>query len=330
MADQRPTVLITGANGFIGSCLVRKFLEEGFEVIAGVRKTADLSLLKGSDVAYRYGDVTEPETLPGVVSGVQYIIHNAGLVKARTRERFFEVNEAGTRHLFEAIEARNPDVRRVIYISTMAVAGPSTEGNAVTEDSIPNPVTTYGESKAAGEKAALSFADRFPVVVVRPPGVYGPGDKEILTLFKSLHRRFKPYIGDTSRRLQLVHVDDLARGIFLAVTKDVKSGTIYFIAEKRAYTIHELMDILEKASGRWALPFILPASLFKLVATISEMSFKLIGAVPMLTREKTRELLASWEVSTSRARDELGFESAIPLPVGAEQTFRWYRQEGWL
>ena len=89
MSDSSLSILITGANGFVGARLCRKFIDEGFRVIAGVRKTADLSSLKEINVEYRYGDVTKPETLPEMVSGVDYIIHNAGLTKAKNKQQFF-------------------------------------------------------------------------------------------------------------------------------------------------------------------------------------------------------------------------------------------------
>ena len=329
MSSSEKSVLITGANGFIGSRLCRRFLDEGYDVIAGVRKTADLSLLDGLKVTFRYGDITDPASLPRMVEDVDYIIHNAGVVKASSRETFFNVNEIGTRNVLEAVVKRGREIKKLVYISSVAVAGPSHEDRPVIESDPPNPITTYGESKAAGEKAAISYRDRLPIVSVRPPGVYGPGDKEMMALFSTVNYRLILKIGNVKRRLQLVHVDDLCRGLFLAATGKTESGAIYFIAERKAYSIKQLMSILQKAGGRRGIPVIIPSALFKLIAGASEMLFKLVGATPMLTREKTRELLASWEISTRRARDELGFESKIDLEQGAKETFDWYREHGW-
>jgi nucleoside-diphosphate-sugar epimerase len=330
MTDTRESILVTGANGFVGSRLCAHLLQKGYYVIAQVRRTSDLSLLKDLKVEYRYGDITTPETLPDMVRNVDYIVHNAGVIKARRRETFFAVNEQGTLDLLDAVVAHNPTVKRVVHISSVAAAGPSTPGCPVKETDPPHPITTYGESKLAGERVALSFADRLPVVVVRPPGVYGPGDRGIYSMFQAVWLHLKPLIGDSKRKLQLVHVDDLCEGIAKGLKAQVKSGGVYFIAERIAYQYGELINILVTGGGRWAVPLYLPSPLFRAIATISEFSFKAVGVTPLLTREKSRELNSSWEMDTSRAKAELGFESKINFADGARQTFEWYIRNGWL
>jgi len=303
---------------------------EGFEVVAGVRSSSNLASLESLKVTYRYGDVTRPETLKDMVAGMDYVIHNAGVIKAKRKDTFFQVNEKGAASLFEAIEKHNRSVRKVVLISSQAAAGPSTGGVPVAEKDPPHPITTYGKSKLGGERVALTYRDKLNVVVIRPPGVYGPGDREIFGFFQTVHRRIKPHIGDIHRRLHLVHVDDLCRGVFLAATSETRSGEVFFVAESKSYSMAELVELLEAASGKRAFSVCLPGSVFRGIARLSEFAFKAVGATPMLTREKADELLASWEISTDKARRDFGFESQIPFEQGARETYRWYRRMGWL
>ncbi len=322
MSESKNSVLITGANGFIGARLCHKFLSEGFRVIAGVRETSDLSALASLKVEYRYGDVTAPETLPAMVDGVDYVVHNAGVVKAKRRETFFLVNEVGTESLMAALAEHNPGVKRVVLMSSLAASGPSSPGKPVSETDDDHPVTTYGASKLAGEKAAMKYADRLNVIALRPSGVYGPGDKELFSLFETVHKGLRPHVGDMSRILQLVHVDDLCRAVFLGATAEVPSGEHYLIAENRGYTMKELIALLVTACDRKTITLRLPSWAFRCISCVS--------ATPMLTREKAGELLASWEVATDKAKTGLGFESRIPFEQGARETYQWYLREGWL
>lgn len=327
---QKPSVLITGANGFVGARLCQEFLTHNFSVCAGVRPHANTERIRELPVVYRFGNICTDDSLQAMVEGVDFIVHNAGVVKARAESTFFEVNERGTLHLIEAVLQFNPSVKRFVYVSSLAAAGPSRSGYPVREDDRPSPITNYGGSKLAAERVVLRYSDQIPTVIVRPPGVYGPGEREIFSIFKTVHRRVKPMIGDPERKLQLVHVDDLARGIFLAATSSCKSGSIFFIAEDRAYSMQELMTIVEKASGKTAVKLALPGWLFETIAAASEMGYRAVGATPMLTHEKAGELLASWEVDTGKAREQLGFVSKIPFADGVRQTFEWYKRAGWL
>ncbi|MEE8575716.1 MAG: SDR family NAD(P)-dependent oxidoreductase [candidate division Zixibacteria bacterium] len=323
------SILITGGNGFIGSRLCHFFIEKGWRVIASVRENSDLSLLDKLPVELRHGDITKPETLTEMVVDVDVIIHNAGLIKARNKDTFYAVNVEGTKNLFEVVLS-NKKLQKIVYVSSLAAAGPSSKGKPLTEAQECNPITLYGRSKLAGEQAALSFSDRLNVTVVRPPAVYGPGDREVFSFFQTLFYHVKPLLGNSSRRVQMVHVEDLCRGIYQATVSETESGAVYFICENRSYKYGELVSLLHKASGKRAIPLVIPGSLLKVIAALSERLFRSVGATPMLTVEKANELLAWWEIDTTLASEEINFTSAIPFAEGAEQTYDWYRRKGWL
>jgi nucleoside-diphosphate-sugar epimerase len=325
----KQTVLITGANGFVGSRLCRRLLDDGYRVIAGIRKGCDDSLIYDLNLERRLGDINKPETLPDMVDDVDFIIHNAGLVKAKSKEQFAKVNQEGTRNLLVAAE-KNKKLKKFVYISSLAAVGPSKKGEPLNEDSPLNPITEYGRSKAAGEKETLAFKDKINVVIIRPPAVYGPGDIEMLSFFQTLNNRIKPYLGNWRRKIQLVHVDDLCYGISLSLKANTASGSAYFIAENRSYSYCELVEYLRKAVGRITLPLYIPGVTLRIMAFMSESIMKMMGKSPMFTVEKANEILDNWEVSIERAKKDLGYDSKIPFPDGAQETVYWYREEGWL
>ncbi len=327
--NQKERVLITGANGFVGSRLCRRLLNDGYNVIAGIRDGCDGALIEELELEYRFGDITELDSLKNMVKGVDYIIHNAGVVKASDPDVFFRINRDGVKNMIDAALTQ-PNLKKFVLISSMSAAGPSQYGQPRTEDMPAEPITAYGRSKLAGEKEVLNCTDKINSIILRPSGVYGPGDKEMLAFFEALNNRIKPYVGNLKRRIQLVHADDLAYGASCALKSETESGSIYFVAESNSYSYYQLVGYLRKAVGRAALPIYVPAPVFKVIGRISEKVMKMLGKTPMFTLEKAGEILANWEVSVDRAEKELGFKSQINFPEGAVQTFNWYRDEGWL
>ncbi|MCP4705173.1 MAG: NAD(P)-dependent oxidoreductase [candidate division Zixibacteria bacterium] len=327
--NQKESVLITGANGFVGSRLCRKLLNDGFHVIAGIRENCNRELLVGLDLEFRFGDVACRETLPAMIKDVDYVIHNAGIVKAKNPDLFFKVNHFGAQNLAEVC-LQNKKLKKFILISSLAAVGPSEKNKPLSEDDAPKPLTAYGRSKLAGEEAVLGFKDKLNVAIIRPPGVYGPGDKEMMAFFQIVNFRIKPYLGDLKRRLQLVHVDDLCLGISKAVQATTESGSIYFIAESQSYGYRELIKHIQQAVNKSGIPLYIPGSLLKVIASVSASIMKALGIPPMFTVEKAKEILGNWEVSTEKAKMEIGFESEISFSDGSEQTAKWYFNEGWL
>jgi len=327
--NKKESVLVTGANGFVGSRLCRRLLDEHYHVIAGIRKGCNRELLAGMDLETRLGDVTCPESLPAMVKDVDFVVHNAGIVKAADPDLFFRVNEFGTKNIAEA-SLQNSSLKKFVFISSLAAVGPSDGIRPMTENDIPHPLTTYGRSKLAGEVSVLELKGRLNTVILRPPAIYGPGDREMISFFKIVNLGLKPYLGNLNRRLQLIHVDDVCLGVICAMKAETKPGGIYFIAESKSFSFRELVHFLEVAVGRKGLPLYIPGALLKGIARISESLMKALGKPPMFTVGKAREILGNWEISTEKARMELGFESKYLFPEGSAETAKWYFKEGWL
>jgi nucleoside-diphosphate-sugar epimerase len=323
------SVLVTGGNGFVGSRICRMLAAHGYKIHIVCRKTSDLSLLEGIPVGKHYADVTSADGLAEAVTGRDYIIHSAGLIRARRESDFFRVNQQGTINMLNAVKNNNLAVKKFVLISSVAAAGPS-NGEPRTEEHEPHPISAYGRSKLAGEEALQSYFDLFPITVIRPPAVYGPGDRAVYSFFDLANRRILPQLAGGNNRVQMVYADDLALGIMQAMESEHTVGNRYFIAEQEAYSLRELTAIISSAVGKKGVSLPLPKWILVICAIVAEFWFKALGKAPLFSRQKLRELTASWELDVSAAQKDFGFVAPTDFPTGAAATVSWYRNAGWL
>lgn len=327
------TILVTGGSGFLGSHVAEQLSQAGRHVRALVRKTSDTSFLRAlPNVELAEGSVEDLESFVSAASGVEGIIHAAGLVKARSAAEFERTNVLGTRNALEAARRSGPGLRRFVLVSSQAVAGPSDDGSPVPIDAPPRPVTGYGRSKLAAERLAVEAKGDFPVTVIRPPLVYGPRDREVLAFFKAVHTGVLPFMGSPTKRISVVYGGDAASACIRALDADVPTGSRYFIEDGRTRTFEDLVLAIETALGRRAwLRFPLPRPVIELAAVGSELFGRASNRAMMLTRDKCNELFAPhWVCDATEARRDLGWEPAVSFEDGARRTAEHYRSVGWL
>jgi nucleoside-diphosphate-sugar epimerase len=325
-----PIVLITGGTGFVGSHVAERLVQCGFSVRALVRPGSDKRRLEELGAELAPGAVDQIETLHRAVAGVDVVVHLAALTHARSVAAYHRVNEAGTRDLVQAVLDADPRPRRFVYLSSLAAVGPSLDGRPVGPDAEPRPLTTYGRSKLAGERACLAAAATLEIAILRAPAVYGPRDRELFRIFRMARMGLMPLPAGSARRLQLVHVGDLADAVVAAAAGPGASG-VFHIADPREYMWEQVVDLVSEAVGRRTRTFQVPSAVLFAAAALSEAAGRLTGRSTIFNREKVRELLApAWLCETETARRELGFEAQIPLPRGLMETARWYSENGWL
>jgi nucleoside-diphosphate-sugar epimerase len=324
-------VLVTGANGFVGSHICEALLDAGFDVRALVRKTSDLANIKGLPIQFAYGDLNDTASLPSAVDGVDVVINNAGLTKAIHPDEFERVNAVGTGNILKSIAEHNPGLRCFVQISSTAACGPAPSATPINEDHPLNPLTAYGRSKLKSERIAVSYKDKFPVVVLRPSAVYGPRDKEMLSFFKTVKFGIKPTFGRGESYINFTYVKDLA----LAVAKTAKaehiSSGIYFVLERKAYTYSEAGGIISSILGRKAIGISIPSSILSLAGKITEVIARLQKKPSIFTADKAREITQKfWLFDSSKIERELGFTAPTDFKSGVIETIAWYKKEGWL
>lgn len=323
-------VLITGATGFVGSHLVAALAERGARIRAVVRRTSRTTQLEALGAELVEGELDDGEALARAVEGTDVVFHLAALTSARSEEEYHRTNVGGTERLLDAIEGAATRPRRLIYLSSLAAVGPSRNGRPVGRDDPCRPITTYGRTKLAGEEACLRRRDLVETVVLRPPAVYGPRDREILRFFRLASLGLLPVPTGPDRPLQMVHVRDLAEAAIAAAEAPGASG-VYHVAEPRAYGWGEVAAHFSNALGRRVRIVRVPAGLVTTAAAVSEIGAGIMGRSTVFNREKARELLApGWLCETEALQREVGFTPRITLADGLAETAAWYRAEGWL
>lgn len=322
-------LLITGASGFVGYHLVSAAIDAGFEVYAGVRKTSDVQHLLSLPVHFTYPDLSDVEALKANIAQHQYdyIIHAAGITRAATQEAYDDVNAGYAANLAAAAVAF--PVKRFVFISSLAAVGPTGYTNKAPIDELylPRPLTRYGRSKLLAEEKLLAV-EELPWVILRPTAVYGPRERDIFIMFKTLRRGLEPYIGRKPQYLSFVYVKDLADITIKALTAGA-SKRIYHVSDGKIYDRYRLADISRKILGRKTLKLHVPLFVVNGIAALLEAFSR--NSTPTLNKEKLHELTAeNWNCSIEKIQRELGFEPKYDLEQGLAETLQWYKEHKWL
>lgn len=326
-------VLVTGATGFVGSHVVDLLLERGHTVAYIARATSNLRWLEGKEAKRVDGNLGDKLSLQGALADVDVVIHVAGLTAARNEAEFLRGNRDSTQNLVDAVRMYRPQLQRFVHISSQAVCGPAADLQHPTTETMPlRPITAYGRTKKLAEDVIRAAMADFPCTIIRPPAVYGPRDEAILTVFKSVAKGVSPLIGFDEKRVSLVHVRDLARGIVDAAFNPAAAGQTYFISSDEFYAWPDITTMAAAVMGKQRIFTIrLPHFAVMSIAGISGVLGKLSSKPQVLDYEKGLDITQRyWICSTEKARAEIGYRQQVTLAEGIEETVAWYRAHGWL
>ena len=323
-------VLITGASGFLGFHLIEAALRKNMDVYAGVRKSSDVRHLAHLPISFTFPDYSSVNSLEEDIREKEYdyIIHAAGTTKAKTESRYNEINADYTFNLASAVEQAGVPIKRFVYISSLAALGPLQNINEVIDEStIPNPVTYYGKSKLLSEKRLQQL--NIPLVILRPTAIYGPREKGIFLMFKSIKKGLELYIGKNEQRLSFIYVKDMADATINALTK--ASNSIYNLSDGNSYTRYDLANYLKLLMKKKTLKFHLSIGLTRLLAKTLEKAEGIFDKTPVLNEDKVNELTGkNWVCSIEKAKKELNFNPLFNLEKGLGESLKWYQQWNWL
>jgi nucleoside-diphosphate-sugar epimerase len=319
-------VLVTGATGFLGGELVELMRERGWHVRAFARATSRTEALEARGVEVVRGSFARIETLADAARGCDAVVHAAGGGIVRRPEDFERANVATTKQLLAGVRAAG-GTGRFVLVSSLAAHGPSAPSRPAREPETDQPRSLYGKSKRAAEEATLG--ESFPVTIVRPPALYGPGEHRLVPLFRAALRGVVPMVHPQGT-LSMLSGRDCAEAIARVLEVEPEARTL-FVAEPRIYGRREMAELVGAAVDRRVRVVPIPVPVLRAAALGSELAGRLRDAPVAFTRDKVKDLSAAHQCADpSRAMEELFWSARDDFASGARAMAQAYRAKGWL
>ncbi len=324
-------VLLTGGTGFIGRNLAVKLSKKGYKVRCLVRDLNRAAWMKNHPgLEPIKGDLEHKRSIVPHLSDIDLVLHLAGVTKARNRDDYFRINAEAAGTFFDSVLDGRRRVRKILYISSLAAAGPHTSKGPARENGEVSPITYYGESKLLGEHLLQEKCKDIPWTIIRPPIVYGPFDKDVFIYFKMAKSGIIPIMGKGQIELSIIHVDDVTDGIILAAISEKSAGEIFYISDGRVHTLEEIAKLLIKIRGGGKV-IRFPSFFAKIAGLIGDWIAYCSNEPQVINSQKMKEALQDgWVCNVDKIRAKLGFMPSVELETGFESTYHWYRNAGCL
>lgn len=314
-------ILITGATGFIGLHTAKKLVDEGHEVFALVRSPQKCQQLKSWGVKLVPGSLEKIKEAK--IPQVNGVIHLAGLIKARSKKEYFEVNTEATRHLLEALSSSH--LKKFVFVSSLSARGPNKEKD---NPQGLGPMSAYGESKFKAEEIVCNYQNQFPICIVRPPIVYGPGDVETFSFFKMFKWGFFPKIGSKDQYVSFIYISDLVNILVEKVTDHQNPLEVIQPDDGNGgYSWGEFVNIAQNIYQKKIRLISVPSWAIYFYAIFSEWFSKLRKKPSLFSREKYKEAIQPfWTYPAYKP----SHSQNISIKEGLVLAKTWYEKEGWL
>ncbi len=324
-------ILITGGTGFIGRSLINQ-LSQGKHKIKVISRSKDAAKLwDTSKVEVSAADITQPESLPGLFSGIEVIYHLAGkLGEAGVPEQVYrQLHYEGTKNVLQqAIKADG--LKRFIHCSSAGVQGPISDPPA--DESYPYaPSNIYEQTKTEAEKLVLEYHKKhgLPAIILRPEFVYGPGDTHVLGLFSAIKKGMFVIFGKGNSLLHPTYIEDTSQALLRCLLVNNQWGEVFIIGGERPVTVKELAYTIAQALGV-KKPFSVPYWLGYSGAVLLEALGTCLRFDPPLNRTRLKFFTENRAFDIKKARDKLGYNPKTSFEQGVKHTIDWYKEQGYL
>jgi nucleoside-diphosphate-sugar epimerase len=324
-------VLVTGATGFTGAHLAARLAADGHRVRALVRQRDRAGSLDSLGIESVGGDLRDSASLARAVEGIEVVYHIAAMYRQAgvATKTYLAVNATAVGSLVEA--AARAGVKRLVHCSTVGVHGDIRQPPA-NEDAPLAPGDIYQQTKLEGERLARDVGHRtgLPVTILRPTGIYGPGDRRLLKLFRGIARGRWITLGSGEIYYHLTYIDDLVAGIVLCGEHPAAANRTYILAGPEVTKLNELVSLIADEAGVAPPRLHLPIWPFWLAGALCEAVTLPFGVEPPIYRRRVDFFSKSRAFDIARARAEIGYAPAVGLREGIRRTLEWYRQHAWL
>ncbi len=313
MAENKGVIAITGVTGFIGSAVARRLTSAGWRVRGLIRsRSRDRRRLTCcEELEIVEGSLEDSSSLRKLVEGCRAVVHCAGTVRGAYADYFNRVNVEGVASLVRITRevAVSPSF---FLLSSLAAREPH--------------LSAYAASKRKGELQLVAQAGAMPWVVLRPPAVYGPGDREILPLFRLMEKGIAPLVGDHHSRFSLLFIDDLSAAIQSFLEQPIGLQATYELHDgvNGGYSWDEVIAVFSRLRAKKLMKIQIPLPLLSLSARVNQVISPLVGRQPMLTPGKVRELKhLDWVCDNQVITTQTGWRPKVNLIEGLQKTMGW-------
>ncbi len=326
---------ITGSTGFIGIHLI-KLLQKKEEV-----KKVYLLVRNPQKLNKRLPDLDMEKfviirsnlfSLNKIPEDTTHIVHLAGITKATNEEYYFQINTDATERLAK-LSLNLSNLKKFLFVSSLAAAGPSKKCVPLKESVTPEPVSIYGKSKLEGEKRILKFKSKIPIIILRPPAVYGEWDTDFLEAIKLIKKGLSLNIKHSSqnRILSWIYAEDIVGAIYNLLNSEISSGEIFFISEDRDLKWSEVEEIVAnhfKSKVRIKITF--PLWIGKILANTTNFISKVTGKNYIFNKDKINEIQYRCWICSNEKLKKYGFSPIYSFENKISDVIDWYTNEGWL
>ncbi len=329
---EKGLIAISGATGFLGTALIKHFLNEGYRVRAHAHTQDKAQQIDRRVEEIFVGEISDDVMIGKLVTNADFVIHTVSNFRYASgkAESYRRINVTGTQLLIDAaIEA---GVKRFLHCSTIGVHGDVAKTPAA-EDAPFNPGDLYQETKLESEEYVRSKVGQsdMEIVVIRPCSMYGPGDLRMLKMFRMLSKGRFFFLGECQENFHAVYIEDVVSAFAKALEVEGIDGEVFIVGGPDGYLpLRDYVSEVAKSLGAEPPKLTFPYSLFYAAATLCEVICVPFGIEPILHRRRVRFYKNNRAFDTKKAEHLLQYHPSVSLQEGMKRTVAWYREQGLL